>query len=261
MRKGPGILKKVFQRVVMVSISILAQIVVFALVIWRFQDNSEIIYVILLVVSMAAALAIISKNTNPAYKIAWLVPILLFPVFGGLFYLMLGGNRLSRRQQKKLERVERNMRRHLPANPETAEELRARCSAAAMQSTYLTSVAGCPPYTHTETKYFPLGDIAYPVMLEELQKAEKYIFLEYFIIGEGVMWDGILEILRHKAQTGLDVRVMYDDMGSFMTLSAGYARQLEKRGVKCVSFNRVQRGREGCKVCAQHAYTALPCHG
>ena len=103
-RKGPGILKKVFQRVVMVSISILAQIVVFALVIWKFQDNSEIIYVILLVVSMAAALAIISKNTNPAYKIAWLVPILLFPVFGGLFYLMLGGNRLSRRQTRRQRR-------------------------------------------------------------------------------------------------------------------------------------------------------------
>ena len=213
MHKGPGILKKVFQRVVMVSISILAQLVVFALVIWRFQDNSEIIYVILLVLSMLAALVIISRNTNPAYKIAWLVPILLFPVFGGMFYLLLGGNRLSRRQQKKLERVERTMRRHLPANPETAEQLRAQCSAAAMQSDYLTRVAGCPPYTHTETRYFPLGDIAYPVMLEELRKAEKYIFLEYFIIGEGVMWDGVLEILRHKAQTGLDVRVMYDDFG------------------------------------------------
>ena len=237
MHKGPGILKKVFQRVVMVSISILAQLVVFALVIWRFQDNSEIIYVILLVLSMLAALVIISRNTNPAYKIAWLVPILLFPVFGGMFYLLLGGNRLSRRQQKKLERVERTMRRHLPANPETAEQLRAQCSAAAMQSDYLTRVAGCPPYTHTETRYFPLGDIAYPVMLEELRKAEKYIFLEYFIIGEGVMWDGVLEILRHKAQTGLDVRVMYDDFGCIQVLPTGYRKQLEAWGIKCCVFS------------------------
>ena len=134
MRKGPGILKKVFQRVVMVFISILAQLVVFVLLIWKFQDNNEIFYVLLLLLSMAASLVIISKNTNPAYKIAWLVPILIFPVFGGLFYLMLGGNRISRRQRKKLERVELTMHRHLPANPETSEALAAINPSAAIQS-------------------------------------------------------------------------------------------------------------------------------
>lgn len=104
MRKMPGMLKKLFQRVVMVSISILAQLVVFVLMIWKFQDSNEIIYVALLVLSVVAMLAIISNNTNPTYKIAWLVPILIFPVFGGLFYLMLGGNRLSRRQRRKCSR-------------------------------------------------------------------------------------------------------------------------------------------------------------
>ena len=76
-------------------------------------------------------------------------------------------------------------------------------------------------------------------MLEELRKAKHFIFLEYFIITEGQMWDGILEILEEKAAQGFDVRVMYDDMGFFMTLSAGYAKRLEKKGVKCVSFNRI----------------------
>ena len=237
MRKGPGILKKVFQRVVMVFISILAQLVVFVLLIWKFQDNNEIFYVLLLLLSMAASLVIISKNTNPAYKIAWLVPILIFPVFGGLFYLMLGGNRISRRQRKKLERVELTMHRHLPANPETSEALAATNPSAAIQSDYLTNVAGCPPYRQTETQYFPLGDDAYPAMLDALQKAEKYIFLEYFIIGEGVMWDGILEILRHKAQNGLDVRVMYDDFGCIQVLPAGYRKQLEAWGIKCCVFS------------------------
>ena len=122
MRKGPGILKKVFQRVVMVFISILAQLVVFVLLIWKFQDNNEIFYVLLLLLSMAASLVIISKNTNPAYKIAWLVPILIFPVFGGLFYLMLGGNRISRRQRKKLSalggRHELSDRNHYAARAE-----------------------------------------------------------------------------------------------------------------------------------------------
>lgn len=236
MRKMPGMLKKLFQRVVMVSISILAQLVVFVLMIWKFQDSNEIIYVALLVLSVVAMLAIISNNTNPTYKIAWLVPILIFPVFGGLFYLMLGGNRLSRRQRRKMQQVERSMRSHLPQNPETAEALRQNNLDAAVQSAYLQTVAGCPVYTQTETAYFPLGDTAYPAMLEELRKAEKYIFLEYFIIGSGEMWDGILNILKEKAAAGLDVRVMYDDFGCITLLPAGYQKTLESCGIKCCVF-------------------------
>ena len=76
-------------------------------------------------------------------------------------------------------------------------------------------------------------------MLEEMRKAEKYIFLEYFIIEEGKMWDQMLEILEEKVKQGLDVRVMYDDVGSFMTLSASYAKQLEEKGIKCIPFNRI----------------------
>ena len=93
----PNLAKMVFQRVVMVGISILAQGAVFALMLWRFKDQNDWFYWGLLLLSIGATLFIISKNTNPAYKIAWLVPILLFPVFGGVFYLLLGGNRLSKR--------------------------------------------------------------------------------------------------------------------------------------------------------------------
>ena len=236
MPKMPGVLKKLFQRVVMVSISILAQLAVFVLMIWKFQDSNEFFYVALLIVSVAVTLNIISKNTNPAYKIAWLVPILVFPVFGGLFYLMLGGNRLSRHQRKKMQAVEHNMRCHLPQNPETAAALQEEDGGAAMQSAYIRSVAGCPVYTQTETEYFPLGDLAYPAMLEELRKAEKYIFLEYFIIGTGRMWDGILEVLKEKAAEGLDVRVMYDDFGCITLLPAGYWQELERFGIKSCVF-------------------------
>lgn len=236
MKKIPGLLKKLFQRVVMVSISIVAQLVFFVLMIWKFQDQNEILYIALLLLSTAVMLIIISKNTNPAYKIAWLVPILLVPVFGGLFYLMLGGNRLSRRQQKKMQAVEQNMRRHLPQNPEIAGQLRQESQSAYTQSAYIQSVAGCPVYRNTETSYFPLGDTAFPKMLEELRKAEKYIFLEYFIIGTGVMWDSILEILKEKAAAGLDVRVMYDDFGCIMLLPAGYRKKLESYGIQCSVF-------------------------
>ncbi len=236
LKRVPGQLKRMFQRVVMVSISLLVQLIFFVLMIWKFKDSNELFYLILLLLSLGATLFIISKNTNPAYKIAWLVPILTFPVFGGLFYLMLGGNRLSRHQREKMKQVELTMGRHLPQNPELAEQLAKENPQAAVQSSYIRSVAGCPVYRNTETRYFPLGDEAYPVMLEELKKAKKYIFIEYFIIGTGVMWDGILEILKEKAAEGVDVRVMYDDFGCITLLPAGYHRELEDMGIKCCVF-------------------------
>ncbi|MDD6024138.1 MAG: cardiolipin synthase [Oscillospiraceae bacterium] len=220
----------------MVGISIVAQCIFFALMIWYFQGINEWLYVLLLVLSAAATLFIISKNTNPAYKIAWVVPILLFPVFGGLFYLMLGGNRLSKRQRKKMNSVEKNLRQHLPQNPEIHEKLRKQSEQAALQSAYLQTVAGCPVYENTTVDYFSLGDLVYPVMLEELRKAENYIFLEYFIIGPGKMWDGILEILKEKAAAGLDVRVMYDDFGCIQQLPVGYRKTLNSYGIKCCIF-------------------------
>ena len=236
LKRVPGQLKRMFQRVVMVSISLLVQLIFFVLMIWKFKDSNELFYLILLLLSLGATLFIISKNTNPAYKIAWLVPILTFPVFGGLFYLMLGGNRLSRHQREKMKQVELTMGRHLPQNPELAEQLAKENPQAAVQSSYIRSVAGCPVYRNTETRYFPLGDEAYPVMLEELKKAKKYIFIEYFIIGTGVMWDGILEILKEKAAEGVVVRVMYDDFGCITLLPAGYHRELEDMGIKCCVF-------------------------
>ena len=106
--------KLLFQRVTMVCLSILGQLAFFVLLIWRFQEVSQWLYFCLLILSSAVVLFIISKNTNPAYKIAWVIPILTFPIFGGLFYLLLGGNRLSSRQRKKMLSVEENQRRHLP---------------------------------------------------------------------------------------------------------------------------------------------------
>ncbi len=235
-QKIPGFLKRMFQRFTMVSISIVAQLVFFVLMVWKFQETNDLLYVVLTLLSMLVMLVIISKNTNPAYKIAWLVPVLSFPVFGGLFYLMLGGNRISRHQRKKMDSVERNMRRHLPQNPDVLETLRRLDANAGMQSAYIQAAAGCPIYVATETRYFSLGDTAYPTMLEELRKAERYIFLEYFIIGIGEMWNGILEILKEKAACGLDVRVVYDDFGCITQLPAGYQRELERCGIKCSVF-------------------------
>ena len=105
------------------------------------------------------------------------------------------------------------------------------------QARYLERVAKCPVYDNTQTEYFGNGETFFTRMMEELQKAERYIFLEYFIIEEGIMWNGILEILKEKAAAGVDVRLIYDDLGSIFTLPAEYGEKLAEMGIQCEVFN------------------------
>ena len=190
-----------------------------------------------LVLSVLAVLIIVSRQTDPGYKIAWIVPILLFPAFGWLLYLLCGGNKLSARQRRKMQGMDRTMLEQLEQDYK-AEQLERLGADAANQARYLERYARCPVYTNTWTRYFPLGDDAFPVMLEELKKAEKYIFLEYFILQPGVFWDSILAILEEKAAQGVEVRVIYDDMGCMFSLPREYNEYLISKGIQCRVFNR-----------------------
>ena len=217
-----------------------------------------------LVLSVLAVLIIVSRQTDPGYKIAWIVPILLFPAFGWLLYLLCGGNKLSARQRRKMQGMDRTMLEQLERDYK-AEQLERLGADAANQARYLERYARCPVYTNTWTRYFPLGDDAFPVMLEELKKAEKYIFLEYFIIAPGVFWDSIVEILREKHAAGVDVRVIYDDVGSLNTLPMNYAHKFEaETGIPCCFFNRFKpiisirmNNRDHRKFCIIDGHTAF----
>ena len=104
---------------------------------------------------------------------------------------------------------------------------------------YINNYSNYPISTNNDVYYYPLGDYAFPFMLEELKKAEKFIFFEFFIVSKGKMWDSILEILEEKASKGVDVRVMYDDLGCLTTLDATYYKQLREKGIKCIVFNKL----------------------
>ena len=217
-----------------------------------------------LVLSVLAVLIIVSRQTDPGYKIAWIVPILLFPAFGWLLYLLCGGNKLSARQRRKMQGMDRTMLEQLEQDYK-AEQLERLGAAAATQARYLERYARCPVYTNTWTRYFPLGDDAFPVMLEELKKAEKYIFLEYFIIAPGVFWDSSVEIQREKHAARVAVRVIYDAVGSLHTLPMNYAHKFEaETGIPCCFFNRFKpiisirmNNRDHRKFCIIDGHTAF----
>ncbi|KPU45188.1 cardiolipin synthase [Oxobacter pfennigii] len=229
--------KFLFHRVAFICIAVLIQLSVLIGIILRFKEYFVLFYGASIFVSAIAVLWIINKKGNPAYKIAWIIPILLFPIFGGLFYIFFGGNKLSKAKKRRMKSIGDKMIAALPPRSFILDEISSQNETAANQSRYIQDYAYSPPYGNTVTEYIPIGEIKFERLKEELKEAEHYIFLEYFIIREGVMWNSILDILVEKASKGVDVRVIYDDIGCILTLPYGYDKKLEAMGIKCCIFN------------------------
>ncbi len=224
-------------RSVLVALALLTQIAVFVLMIVTFSEHFEQFYWVCILASFLAALGIITSRSDPAYKIVWLVLILPFPVFGGMIYLLFGGSRHPRWLKKAMDAIDARTLAALKQDFKS-ELLSEVGEDALVQARYLERRAYCPVYTNTAVDYFSCGEEYHKAMLAQLEQAQKYIFLEYFIIEEGVMWDSILAILKRKAAQGVDVRVMYDDMGCMFTLSKNYQKRLAEQGIRCCVFNR-----------------------
>ncbi len=187
--------------------------------------------------SVIIALYIITKDDVPAYRMGWILIIMVVPVFGGLMFLLLGEKRPARHMRNRLSRGMRDHDLSISQDPEVINELRNAAPRVEGTAEYISRYARYPMCKNTTIKYHKLGEAHYADMLFELKKAEKFIFIEYFIIEEGRMWNSILDILCEKAQQGIDVRLIYDDMGCLKKIPTRYYKKLEKMGIKCIVFN------------------------
>lgn len=229
-------LKLLFHRISLVSICILLQIITLYLGMrWLSQTSPWFTYGLTLL-SWLVILFILSDRTNISYKLAWIIPILAFPVFGLMLYLIFGGNRLSARLKRKMDSIDQLLRNNLKQDVSICDKLGRKFPDAAAQSHYLTESA-FPVYGNTETRYFPSGETCWAAMLDELHNARKTIYLEYFIICPGRMWDTIVDILEQKVAEGVDVRLIYDDFGCIRKLPSGYKKYLELKGIRVCVFN------------------------
>lgn len=232
------VLSIVFNRVVIVVLLIIVQIVLLALFLLYFSKYALIFFAVNLLLGIGIFLRIINSRRNPAYKLAWVVVVLLDPFLGALLYLMFGRVRVSKkRRQHKEHVIDKAAKAGSRFQAIPAQSLIEKDPLAYKQAIYLEQHAHSPLYQNTDTVYFPLGEDMFHRMLEEMRQAKHYIFFEYFIICEGYMWDSILEILVQKAQEGLDVRVIYDDLGCAFLLPPKYDKKLEEMGIRCGVFN------------------------
>ncbi len=191
----------------------------------------------LTLLSLLVCLYIVARGGTGGYKLIWIFMILLFPVFGGLLYVLFSFQSTTRTFTRNSARTEAKAKGLLRFPGTAAEQLLEELPNQSAQVKYLENHAGFPVYTDTETRYLSPGEEKLSALLMELNKAQRYIFLEYFIIQEGIMWTRILEILKAKAAQGVKIRVLYDDIGCFLKLPKDYPSQLEALGIQCRVFN------------------------
>jgi lipid phosphotransferase len=193
---------------------------------------------IMVLLYISTILAIVNRNMPPESKVTWLL-IAVVPVFGSLLYLMFGERRLSKKEMKQLENME-----SMEFREDNSRELRLKLkeenkAVYGMVKSLLSMDHNADLYNGTSSTFFPLGDQMFKQLLEDLRSAKKFIFMEFYIIDEGLMWDSILEILIEKVKEGVEVKLLYDDIGCMATLAGNYTKRLRKLGIDAHKFNKV----------------------
>ncbi len=226
------------RRRVFVVFLLLLQVALMVSMIYSSGQTYRWVYNLLNLVSFFVVLHVISTNTRASYKLLWSVIILSFPLFGGLLYVLIRLQDFTMLFKKRLKKAQGKSAGYFRQNQEILGLLEEDFPACKRHSHYLVKTCGFRAYQNESTVYLPSGEEKFKALLQSLEQAERFIFMEYFIIQEGKMWDSILEILKKKVAMGVDVRLIYDDLGCFMRLPLDYQKILTKMGIRCVVFNQ-----------------------
>lgn len=245
MAKSPTIKKKYkrkdkqlfIEKMFWVGILMLCQFGFLILTYWKLREQYFGIQVLLGSISLVVVIYLINKPINPAYKLAWCTEIMFVPVFGGLFYLLLSVNNTRRKFWKSIRETVAESKKHLKQDEDVLKDIEEISKHALPQAKYIHNLAKYPAYENTSVKYYASGEEMFIDMLDELKKAKHFIFMEYFIVHEGAFWDSILQVLKEKVLEGVEVKLIYDDMGSVSTLPPNYFMELRMYGIECYSFN------------------------
>ena len=183
---------------------------------------------------------ILNSDDDPSFKLSWCVVIAVLPLFGIVLYTWVHLDLGSRLSKRMLERSIAGALPYLPDSSEVLEQIAQEDPESAGIARYLQQHGNAPAYANTDVRYFPLGEDKFREMLLQMEKAERFIFLEYFIVYPGFMWGQILDVLSRKAKEGVEIRVLYDGMNAMTNLPYNYPDQLEKLEIRCKMFSPVR---------------------
>ena len=229
-------LKLVFGRTLAIILFFLIQFAIIGAVVRHFSQYIPVFFGGYLTFALGIVLIIINKEGSPEVKLSWSIITLLMPVVGGLLYLFVEMQPGYRVLQRKLSNIYKRTEEYVKQDEGVLQRLAEADRNTAGLAAYVQKHGNFSVYQNTQVKYFPLGEDKFAAMLEELAKAERFIFMEYFILKQGYMWEKILEILEKKAAEGVEVRVMYDGTCALFDLPYEYPEELAKKGIQCKMY-------------------------
>ena len=221
-------------RIIFVALAVLLQVAWLMALVLRFNTYSNWIAAASTIIALVVVVRLYSKHTSPAFKLPWIMLIMALPVMGLALYLMVEVFSDLGSFRKRMAALVQQRQQRIPQNPEIPGKLDPDCAG---YSRYLQQIGGAPVYENTAVTYYPEAVQAFEAMKRELEKAESFIFMEYFIVEDGSSFREILEILERKVKAGVEVRLMYDDLGSVGYVNLRFAKSLVDRGIRCQVFN------------------------
>lgn len=234
-----GVLRVVFSRTGILLVCLLIQLLMLFLGLRYLAQYLYLFFGGYLLFGFMILTFILNRIDNPAFQVSWASLVLLFPILGGLLYLYVELQPGTKVLSSKIEELEKQTEGYLHQEKQTLAKLASEDRRTAQLMQYVWQTERYPVYKNTEVQYFLSGETKFEELKKQLQMAEYYIFLEYFIIAEGHMWDSIFEILAAKVKEGVEVRVMYDGMNELYNLPRDFQDKLKAAGIKCKVFSPV----------------------
>ena len=239
-KSSKALFQLLFGRTFIAMILLALQLVLVSIVFVKFGEENEVFLGVFTVFAAAITIYIINSEENPAFKLAWMPLVCLFPVFGATLFLFVQMNPGNRGLQKKLRAQLEKGKPYTNTSKRDSTYVQERCSEMNGIVNYIQTVNQLPVYQNQGVHFYRIGEEKFEDLLIDLKNAKKYIFLEYFIIKKGKMWNAILDILVEKVKEGVEVRVLYDGMCSLVYLPYHYPKKLRKLGIQAKMFSPIK---------------------
>lgn len=226
-----------FSKIFVSALALLLQVALLLVVIFVFEQYILAFQIASAVFGVIVFLDLVEKRESPEFKLPWLFLLLIAPFFGITIYCLFGRSRMSYKYYKHMAETVCRCKKYFELSSDENGEIRAFLGNKTGMETYLRTTSFTRGYLDNKVEYFKNGALFFEDLKKELEKAENFIFMEYFVIAHGRMWNEIHEILKRKVREGVEVRLMYDDIGCAGLLKSNYYKKLRKEGINCLKFN------------------------
>lgn len=231
-----GVIRMIFSRFGIILLLLVIQVLFLFGLFFKFRQLAPHYLGVATLFYLVMIVVLVNSDHDASAKITWLIVMMVFPVFGALLYLYTSVELGHRALKKRMSDIMDRTRQAIPQKPGVLEKAEAVSPELADLAHYVNRTGCFPVYENTRITYYPIGEKMFEAMLAQLEKAQRFIFLEYFILDEGYMWGRLLDVLSRKAREGVDVRVMYDGTCEFALLPRTYPKKLEALGIRCKVF-------------------------